>query len=223
MENKENTIPIILEEIQSIFSEISSGSKDALNVDLYPIFQKFKRAIKPDNLEDSSTAFGKLCSIIETKFNELQRFLALFGQQKKFLSYLESGPSEIEIFELFQGCWYNTFNLNALSVDFLEKSNESLVGRKRLEYSIESVNIPEKDQVMILEIPTGTFQEKIEEYFKEIQGKLPCNINQIFEESDTQDDIYEKFVYILHLIQRGQILYQKQTNFLYKPKGVINE
>ncbi len=223
MENHNSNLPIILQEIQDILEEVNEGSKEALNVDLYPIFQRFKRSIKPNNLAVSSNAFGKLCSIIESKFNELQRFMALFGQEKKFLTYLESEPTDSEINELFRSCWYKPFNLNALSLRFLEKSKMLLEGRRFEPIEIEHFDIPEKDQEMILEIPSQTFQKKVDSFFKEIKTKLPCNLNDIFEEVAINEEIYEKFVYLLHLIQNGEILYQKQTNFVYIPKREKNE
>ena len=171
------------------------------------------------NLDKSSSAFSKLCDIIETKFNELQIFLALFGQEKKFLTYLESNPSDIEISNLFKGCWYKTFNINSLSLEFLEKSKDFLENRRREGYTIENLQIPNKNENFVLEMRSISFQETIKNYFNEIYRKLPCNMEDLFEEIESQEEIYEKFIIILHLLQNGKIMYQKQTNFVYIPEG----
>lgn len=223
MEKNNSSTPSIIEEIQKIFETVRSGSLDALSVDLNPIFQKFKRAINAQNLNESSSAFSKLCDIIETKFNELQMYLALFGQEKKFLTFLESNPSDIEVFSLFKGCWYKPYNLNALSLDFLEESKNSLESRVREGYIIENLEIPLKDENFILEIPSSSFQKTIENYFNKIYKKLPCNMDDLFEELESQEEIYEKFIIILHLLQNGKIMYQKQTNFIYVPEGGKDE
>ncbi len=223
MEKNNSSIPSIIEEIQEIFDIIHRGSKHALSVDLNPIFQKFKRSITTQNLNESSSAFSKLCNIIETKFNELQMYLALFGQEKKFLTFLESNPSDIEIFNLFKGCWYKPFNLNALSLDFLEESKDSLENRIREGYIIENLEIPQKDENFLLEMPSSSFQEIIENYFNKISEKLPCNMEDLFEDIENQEEIFEKFIMILHLLQNGKIMYQKQTNFIYIPEGGKDE
>ena len=223
MEKNNSSAPSIIEEIQEIFEIIHRGSKHALSVDLNPIFQKFKRSINTQNLNESSSAFSKLCNIIETKFNELQIYLALFGQEKKFLGFLESNPSDIEIFNLFKGCWYKPFNLDVLSLDFLEGSKDSLESRIREGYIIENLEIPQKDENFLLEMPSSSFQEIIENYFNKISEKLPCNMEDLFEDIEKQEDKFEKFIMILHLLQNGLIRYQKQTNFIYIPKGGKDE
>jgi len=200
MEKKSTPNPAIFKEIQEIFEIINKGSENALSVDLFPIFQKFKRAINMSNLDVSSSTFSKLCSIIETKFNELQMFLALFGQEKKFLTYLESNPSNIEISNLL-------------------KSKNFLENRRREGYTIENLQIPNKNENFVLEMRSISFQETIENYYNEIYRKLPCNIEDLFEELESQEEIYEKFFIILHLLQSGKIMYQKQTNFVYIPEG----
>ncbi len=219
MDKKSSPIPAVFKEIQEIFEIINKGSKNALSIDLFPIFQKFKRAINTGNLDVSSSAFSKLCSIIESKFNELQIFLALFGQEKKFLTYLVSNPSNIEISNLFKGCWYKTFNLNSLSLEFLEKSKDFLENRRREGYTLENLQIPKKNENFVLEMRSISFQEIIENYYNQIYKKLPCNMEDLFEDLENQEEIYEKFIIILHLLQNGKIMYQKQTNFVYIPEG----
>jgi len=53
------------------------------------------------------------------------------------------------------------------------------------------------------------------DFFNAIKYKFPCSFDDIFEDEHDQIIIYEKFVYILHLLQLGKIKYQKESNFLY--------
>ena len=72
-------------------------------------------------------------------------------------------------------------------------------------------------------MPSSSFQKIIENYFNQISEKLPCNMEDLFEELESQEEIYEKFIIILHLLQNGKIMYQKQTNFIYTPEGGKDE
>ena len=67
----------------------------------------------------------------------------------------------------------------------------------------------------ILELPKQRFTEKMTIFFEDIKNKLPCSFNNIFDEIENQIEIYEKFVYLLHLLQLNKIKYEKNTDTLY--------
>ena len=52
-------------------------------------------------------------------------------------------------------------------------------------------------------------------FYNSIQKKLPCSLEDIFEDYTEQEIIYENFVYLLHLLQLGKIKYLKETNVIY--------
>ncbi len=53
------------------------------------------------------------------------------------------------------------------------------------------------------------------EFFNGIKDILPCSFNDIFAKEKIQEKIYEKFVYLLHLLQQGKIKYENETKTLY--------
>ena len=104
---------------------------------------------------------------------------------------------------------------DALSFKFLDTCQERLCKEKGVSILIEHLQKEKADEDFILEIPKFKFTEKMANFFYSILDKLPCKFNNLFEDETDQMEIYEKFVYFLHLLQSGKIKYQKDTNTVY--------
>ena len=128
---------------------------------------------------------------------------------------MNTNPSDEEISQLFAGCWRKIFTINALSLKFLDTCQERLCKEKGVSFLIEHLQKEKADEDFILEVPKFKFTEKMTNFLNSILDKLPCKFNYIFEDETNQVKIYEKFVYILHLLQLGKLKYQKDTNSIY--------
>ena len=210
----------ILEElnrrIKDIHDDILEGRISLLDLELVPMFNQIKDTLNVDNLDKHSLIYKNTCELLNQKFDELKNLLSSLDTQEKFTQYLNTNPTDGEIYDLFEGCWSKIFTLNALSMDFLEISKERLSKLIRKSYSIEHLQKKEEGGVFILEVPKLKFSEKMTEFFNSIQDKLPCSFDEVFEDDSDQIKIFEKFVYLLHLLQIGKVKYQKETNTLYK-------
>ncbi|MHA1294705.1 MAG: hypothetical protein ACTSQJ_18870 [Promethearchaeota archaeon] len=201
--------------IEEIKEKSLLGKIKLLDFKLVPIFEDLKKLINIENLNDSSKTYTKACELLDKKFEELKILLGSFDCEQKFSQYIKNNPTEIEISHLLSDCWIKTFTIEALSLDYLEYCKNKLCGLKRIPISIEHLNKISVNEDFFLEIPKHKFTEKMMIYFENIKEKLPCVFDEIFENEKDQIKIYEKFVYILHLLQLGKIKYQKETNFLY--------
>jgi len=210
----------ILEElnrrIKDIHDDILEGRVSLLDLELVPMFNQIKDTLTVDNLDKHSKIYKNTCELLNQKFDELKNLLSSLDTQEKFTKYLNTNPTDMEICELFEGCWSKIFTIDALSIDFLEMSKERLSKLIRESYSIEHLQKKEGGGVFILEVPKLKFSEKMTEFLNSIQGKLPCSFDEVFKDDSDQIKIFEKFVYLLHLLQLGKIKYQKETNTLYK-------
>ena len=209
----------ILEElnrrIKDINDDILEGKISLLDLELVPMFNQIKDTLNVDNLDKHSKIYKNACELLNQKFDELKSLLSSLDTQEKFTKYLNTNPTDIEIYELFEGCWSKIFTLDALSMDFLEISKERLSKLIRKSYSIEHLQKKDKGGVFILEVPKLKFSEKMMEFFNSIQGKLPCSFDEVFEDDSDQMKIFEKFVYLLHLLQIGKLKYEKNSHTLY--------
>jgi chromatin segregation and condensation protein Rec8/ScpA/Scc1 (kleisin family) len=116
---------------------------------------------------------------------------------------------------LFNTCWIKPFSIESLSLNFLGSSKEKLDRGESYSVTIDHLDKVIVKQNFLIEVPRLKFTEKIMSFYNNIKNKLPCLFDEIFEDEQDQIKIYEKFVYLLHLLQMGKIKYQKQTNFLY--------
>ena len=213
---EENILEELNRRIKDIHEDILEGKISLLDLELVPMFNQIKDTLNIDNLDKHSLTYKNTCELLNQKFDELKSLLSSLDTREKFTQYMSTNPSDVEIYELFEGCWSKIFTLDALSMDFLEISKEKLSKLIRESYSIEHLQKKDEGGVFILEVPKLKFSEKMTEFLNSIQDKLPCSFDEVFEDDSNQIKIFEKFVYLLHLLQLGKIKYQKETNTLYK-------
>jgi len=201
--------------LNDIQEKIASGEINLLELELVPYFNELKDSLEVINLEKSSKTYKNACDILNQKFEELKNFLGSLNTEKKFVEYLKRNPSETEIFELLCDCWIEPFNIQGLSMDFLQSSRDRLLKGKSSSKIIEHLDKIKSKKIFILEVQKQKFTEKMINFYNQIQSKLPCNFEDVFEDDEKQELIYENFIYLLHLLQAGKIKYQKETNTLY--------
>ena len=205
----------INKKIDGIKDDVLSGKINLLEFELNPIFSDIKDSLSIFNLENYSQSYINACELLNRKFEELRNLLSSLDIEKKFMDFLKENPKEEEIIEIFNGCWNYNFELEALSLNFLEYASNRFCKEKIMDLTVEYLNKERSDYQFLLEIPRLMFTEKVIAFFNEIRNKLPCYFEEVFENEKDQIKIYEKFVYLLHLLQLGKLKYEKNTNTLY--------
>jgi len=200
--------------IEKITREILLSKISLLDLELDPIFQDLENSINVYNITNYSKIYKKACNLLSQKFEELKRLLASLDNDKQFFEFLKSNPPDSEISQLFTECWVDVLHIDCWSYNFLEYSRDRFCRSKTILTEIEHLEKKLINNEFLLEIPKHIFTEKMMRYFEKIKEKLPCKFNDIFDEND-QIEIYENFVYVLHLLQLGKIKYQKDTESLY--------
>lgn len=201
--------------IRDIQKKILSGKVNLLDLELVPLFNELKDSLTVHNLEKSSETYKNACLLLNQKFDELISMLNSLESEKQFLNYLNSNPSDLELYSLLNECWRNLFTIDALSLDFLELSQKRLGIDRGGPITIEHLQKAKVKDKFLLEIPKHKFTEKMMRFYNSIRKKLPCSLEDIFEDYTEQEIIYENFVYLLHLLQLGKIKYLKETNVIY--------
>ena len=205
----------INKKIGYIQKRILNGEISLLDIELVPIFKSLKDSLTIHNIDKYSTTYKNAFTLLNQKFEELKILLNYLDNKEKFLDFIKSNPTDLEIYQLLKECWRKPFNIEAISLNFLESSKEKLCSEKAYSLAIEQINKIDVKENFLLEVPTQKFTEKMNKFFNAIRNKLPCSFDHIFEEEDDQTKIYENFVFLLHLLQLGKIKYQKETKFLY--------
>jgi len=201
--------------IEEVQKKVISGKIKLLNYELAPIFAELKNGLNMDNLNNSSKTYKAACELLNQKFEELKRLLSSLDSEQKFFDYLKSNPKDVEISQLFDGCWRKVFQIESLSLNFLESSKNKLCKDKGAPITIVHLDKVFSKEEFLLEVPEQNFTEKMIAFFNEIKKRLPCLFEEIFGREQDQAKIYEMFVYLLHLLQLGKLKYQKDTNTLY--------
>ena len=201
--------------IRDIQKNILSGKVNLLDLELVPLFDELKDSLTVHNLEKSSETYKNACLLLNQKFDELISMLNSLESEKQFLNYLNSNPSDLELYSLLNECWRNLFTIDAISLDFLELSQKRLGIDRGGPITIEHLQKAKVKDKFLLEIPKHKFTEKMMRFYNSIRKKLPCSLEDIFEDYTEQEIIYENFVYLLHLLQLGKIKYLKETNVIY--------
>lgn len=201
--------------IETIKTRVLSGEISLLDIELVPIFENLKDSLNIFNLNKYSMTYKSAFQLLSQKFEELRIFLDFLDNKEKFIDFLKTNPNDLEIHQLLDDCWRAPFNVDAISLKFLESSKDKLVNEKKEPLIIEPIDKIDFKENFLLEIPKQKFTEKMMAFFDLIKSKLPCSYDEIFEDEHDQIKLFEYFVYLLHLLQLGKIKYQKESNFLY--------
>ncbi len=205
----------INKKIEDIQKEVLAGKLTLLDLELAPFFNELENTLSVYNLNKYSKTYENAIHLLTQKFDELKNLLSSLDTEKKFTAYWKSNPDESSISELMKGCWREPFNIDALSLGFLEDSKNKLSIDRSSSITIEHLDKLKVKNNFILEIPRHNFTEKMTDFFNGIKDNLPCSFNDVFAKEKIQEKIYEKFVYLLHLLQQGKIKYENETKTLY--------
>ncbi|MFX0033252.1 MAG: hypothetical protein ACFE8E_13780 [Candidatus Hodarchaeota archaeon] len=205
----------IRKKIEIVKEEVLSGKLNLLNLELDPIFQDLKNTLNKFNIDIYSSLYKEACLLLKNKFEELKAFLRLLESDKLFFKFLNYNPNDDEIASMFQSCWRIVFNIETISIDFLAESDKKYSKQRNDIFQLTHLKQKKVDSEFLLEIAQHNFTEKMFLYLERIKEKLPCKFENIFEGEKDQTEIFENFVYLLHLLQLGRIKYQKETKSLY--------
>jgi ATP-dependent Lon protease len=205
----------INKKIALIREDVISGKINLLELQLTPIFGNIENSISIYNIENYSKSYKNAVELLNHKFEELKNLLSSLDIEKKFEDFLKTHPNENQISDLFLGCWRKTFHLEPISLNFLDYASNRYIKKKITNFHIEHLIREKTDGQFLLEIPKYKFTEKINAFYDRIKKKLPCFFEDVFDNELNQIEVYEQFVYLLHLLQLGKIKYQKDTNTLY--------
>ncbi|MFW9873648.1 MAG: hypothetical protein ACFFG0_11125 [Candidatus Thorarchaeota archaeon] len=201
--------------IEEIQTKIISGELALLDVELFPIFENLKDSLNISNLDRYSITYKNATQLLIQKFEELKILISNIDKKEGFLNFLKSNPEDSEILQLLNECWIIPFNIESLSLSFLELSRDKLSNKRNYPKIIEQIEKVDVKDNFLLEISEQKFTEKMLDFLDSIKDKLPCLFDEIFEDEHNQIRIYENFVYLLHLLQLNKIKYEKNTNTLY--------
>jgi hypothetical protein len=206
----------IIEQIEKIERDFINGNIKLLDYELVPLFESIESSLEVSNIDNHSSSYKKACELLYEKFKELKKLIRSFESEKLYLNFLKEEPTDQEITALFKGCWKRTFILNQTSAQFLEACKTKLCAKKKNKKNVLETEAVQSNEEFRLKIPKQKFSEKMIAFYQNIQDQLPCPYKEIFKQEKNQIEIYEKFIYLLHLIQMGKIKYQKETNYLYQ-------
>ncbi|MFX1276855.1 MAG: hypothetical protein ACFFAT_17670, partial [Promethearchaeota archaeon] len=174
MEEVKELSEILTTKIDDIQKQVINGKINLLNYELVPLFIELQKIINVNYLDENSKTYMKACNLLEQKFEELRKLLGSLDNEQKFMEYLKLKPDDREINQLFEGCWRETFNLNPISLEFLELSKDKLSKLSRKRVIIEHLKkrrISGED--FLLSVPERGFSEQMLDFYESILDKLP--------------------------------------------------
>jgi chromatin segregation and condensation protein Rec8/ScpA/Scc1 (kleisin family) len=216
MESEDFSMELALQ-LDKIRNDIISGKISLLELELSSIFQKINETLNVKNLLNYSKPFESTCELLEDKFNELKKLLNTINSDKLFNDYLKKkSPNDNEIYSLLSKTWRNPFVIESISLEFLKYSNSRFSKEKKEIKSIDHIFKEVYGGNFYIQIPEKKFTEKMDIYLNKIYPLLPCKFQDLFDNENDQIKIYEKFVYILHLLQLGILKFNKESSLVYR-------
>ena len=152
--------------------------------------------------------------ILEQKLEELRQFISFVSQKNKMLLFFKKNPPEEIFSEILKKTWCSPLFLPQFSQIFLIKSYEKLVlkkNRRKYENTIERIPFLEEPGKLDLPEMDKPFKIKMLEYFRRINSILPATLELILSDDESNENYYENFSYLLHLLKLGFLTYNNTS------------
>ncbi|MCP4761147.1 MAG: hypothetical protein GY870_05155 [archaeon] len=211
--------------LEEIEIDLNSGVFEPSDIDFIPLFSAFKNLIRKkdlSNLEKGVSLLGDTSDIFKQKIDKIQEYINRIAFDDTFKVFLTNYKDEESLFSaILQKCWRSPLTIETISLNYLDSSFKRWANRK-INYEKKEFLEPKKVNYsgtfdLEYDLP---FQKSLSEFFSSIEKKLPCKLSDILSEALNMDDYYNWFIYILHLIQKHRIVYNKDNEIVSKP-GVI--
>ena len=204
----------LLTRTRELRDRIQNNEGSMMEVDLKTIFFELKKELSPSDLELGLQIMDNGTHILERKLEEITQFIVFLTERDKILSFLKRGPSEIQLARLLKPAWMAPFRFPHFSLKFLTKSWDQLVGRKPdrgAGSKFEHPSLTDKEPPEIIDSFEEPYEDQMLGYFKEISHLFPATMEEILASDGADENYFEHFSYILHLLQGGYLQFEKTT------------
>jgi hypothetical protein len=199
--------------INNLKSLISLSPSAIVQEKLDALFFELKNLLNPNELEQAVEIMGDATQILETKLSEIEHYVSILLQRDKLKDFLQNTDSENALASIINNAWQEPLVIPAFSIEYLQDWYKKLkIPRKRTQCA-ETEQLPmiplERDSFQIdgIEDP---FETRMLRYLEDVRPLLPNTLDNILAGDKSGDTYFEHFTYILHLLQNGYLLFDRE-------------
>jgi len=211
----------LLKKIQKIQNEFSEGKISILDEDLKKIFLDLKNITTPEKLRESINLMEGGTGLLQKKISEFEKFILILNKKEEIYTLLQNTEEDGKLSHYITQSYQNPFSIPHFSMSFLMESFQKLVKRKKKRNKTTSLSVPDDFKQKtgdILNVDDSTFKQNLNIFFKKIKKDLPSTLEEILRRFENVDQYYEHFTYLLHLIQKGYLYYDKEERKIHARK-----
>lgn len=209
--------------IKTLKSLISVSPGAIVQEKLDSLFVELTNLINPQDLESGVDLMGDATQILQTKLNEIEHIVALLLQRDRLKNFLQNIATEQLLSSVIAHSWQEPFLIPTLSLEHLRDCFESLTKPR-------NKGVQKIDQIMPLmsgdraafsiDGIEDPFEIRMLRYLEIIRPNLPDSLEKLLAHDKSGDEYFEHFTYILHLLQNGYLLFDRENKqFSLIPRG----
>jgi len=208
--------------LTEIVYDIEHGAVSLVDIDFQSIYQRFQGLVSASNLEEGIEEFGRTTAIFKDKISFIQDYINKAKSDIGCNVFIENNKGNEGLFQhVLMASITPPLVLSYYPSEYLYQAFErwcsSTIQRRRREYT-EPERSVEKGN-FTLACQEQSFDQNLDCFYTLIAPKLPLNLPSLLNQAANSDELYNWFIYCLHLIQKHRLEYDKDTKMVTIPDG----
>ncbi len=208
----------LIQKLSSLKSKLKNGNISLLDEHFQDLFIDLKGLITPQELPESIGVMQDGVFMLEKKIEEFERYISFLNKKDLIFNFIENCKDDGELAQVLLSNYEIPISMPHFSSGFLIESYVKLVENKKSRKSDINITHPEDYSPHETELPNAfdePFREQMITYFNTIRATLPLSLDDLLNENLDVSEYYENFTYILHLIQKDYLTYNKNDEKVY--------
>jgi hypothetical protein len=203
--------------LESVISNIDHGKLNLVDIDFLSIYQVFQKIVNQSNLEQGIHEFQKTTDIFKDKINLIQDYINKAKSDIGCNVFIEKQKGNENLFQqLLYTCFKTPVVLSYYPNEYLYQEFDRWVSssmqHRRKEFIDPERSIEKGD--FTLACQEQSFGQSLDCFFDLIALKLPLKLTDLLKQAEDSDQLYNWFIYCLHLIQKHRLIYDKDSKIL---------
>ncbi len=209
---------LLRKKIDQLKKKHERGEVEFLEENLKQLFIDLKNFTTPDLLNESIFTLRDGTMFLEEKIKEFERFISYLNNKEIVISYIKKCKEDKQLSNLLTQNIHSPVLFPRMSVSFLTESFNRLVKNKPTREKRGALEIPRgysPKSADLLQEQGEPFKIGMKDFYFRIKNVLPATIPEIMQTANNLDDYYRDFTYLLHLIQKNYLYYDKKSENIY--------
>lgn len=179
-------------------------------VSTLPFFKELALWVGDATLGDATDLFARGCDLLEDKLAYLESVIGLADKTAQLLAWVQRVGWPDAHARYVQPNWFAPLSLVTISNRYLRGATRLFRRTRKKREPLEAPAFVKEELAFNLAPPAQFFENRKTEFHDALRSQLPNSLAALLARSEDEDAYYENFIFILHLLQEGEVFLKKK-------------